>query len=291
MKKQQSSLTAEGIALVRAMESEKPADERICYDPYARYFVSPALALVAQLFFKIGYARRRGPGVQEFLIARARYIDDYLQACIDDGIEQLVILGAGFDSRAYRFEALKGQAKVFEVDHPATQQVKIERLKKILGALPTHVVFVPIDFESESLEKRLPECGYEKQRKTLFIWEGVVCYLPAEAVDRTLAFVANNSGAGSSIIFDYIYAAVIRGTLKRGETAAMRRNRWLTGEALVFGIEEGQIEEFLQRRGFAHIQNATSADLKVYFTGVNRGREVAPVYAIASATVKPRGVE
>lgn len=72
----------------------------------------------------------------EFLVARARYMDDFLQIYIDDGLEQLVILGAGFDSRAYRFEKLKGQVKVFEVDHPATQQAKLEKLKKYLSSFP-----------------------------------------------------------------------------------------------------------------------------------------------------------
>ena len=88
------------------------------------------------------------------IVARERYIDDYLQSCIDDGLEQLVILGAGYDSRAYRFEKLK-RVKVFEVDHPATQRVKVARLKEALGELPENVVFVPIDFTKETLERRL----------------------------------------------------------------------------------------------------------------------------------------
>jgi methyltransferase (TIGR00027 family) len=155
MKKQQSSLMAEGIAITRAMESEKPAAERLLYDPYAKYFVTPVLAFLVKFFTKIGYGERKGPGVQEFLVARTRYIDDYLQSCIDAKIEQLVILGAGYDARAYRFDSLKGRVRVFEVDHPAMQKVKVARLKRIMGALPEHVVCVPIDFDAESLETRL----------------------------------------------------------------------------------------------------------------------------------------
>ncbi len=289
MKKQQSSLTAEGIALVRALESDKPAGERICYDPYAKYLTSPALTLLMKFFFKTGYAERRGPGIREFLVARCRYIDDYLQSCIEDGIRQLVILGAGFDSRAYRFEALKGRVKVFEVDHPATQKVKIERLKKVLPVLPGHVVYVSVDFETDTLEQRLSESGYDEGLKTLFIWEGVVCYLTPEAVDGTLAFVANHSGAGSLVVFDYIYSSVVDGTVRRGEAEAMRRNARWSGEGLVFGIPEGTIKQFLEQRGFEQVQDADAGFLtKTYFTGVNQNKRVAPGYAIVHATVEPR---
>ncbi len=288
MKRNQSSLTATGIAVNRAYESSKPPGERICYDPYARQFVNPLLYHLFAFFIVIGYAERRGPGVQAFLAARDRYIDDYMEACLDNGIEQLVILGAGFDSRAYRFKSLRGRVKVFEVDHPATQGVKLEKVKKILGAIPDYVVYVPIDFNKETLGERLYGCGYDKRRKTLFIWQGVTPYLTPEAVDNTLAFVANNSGAGSSIVFDYMYAAALKARHKRGEVASMQRYRGMTGEGLTFGIEEGTVEEFLSQRGFYRVKNVTAEDLKrLYFTGVNQKRQVAPIYAIVSATVKP----
>lgn len=289
MKKRQSSVTAEGIALVRAMESERPANERICYDPYAKYFSSSALMLLARFFLKIGYAEKRGPGAYEFLVTRCRHIDEYLQSSLAKGIQQLVILGAGYDSRAYRFEALKRGIKVFEVDHPATQAKKVERLIKVFRALPDHVVYVPVDFQTQTLEEQLCGSGYEAHAKTLFIWEGVIEYLTPEAVDRTLAFVTNRSGAGSSIIFDYVYASVIEGRVKRGEAASMARSSRFTGEGLVFGIEEGTIEEFLSQRGFHQVQNATSRELdRLYLTGANQGRHVAPVYAVVNATVRPR---
>jgi methyltransferase (TIGR00027 family) len=213
-------------------------------------------------------------------------VDDYLHECLVAGIEQLVILGAGLDSRAYRIKGLEGRVKVFEVDHPATQAVKLAKLKRILGELPAHVTYVPIDFDAESLDK-LFDFGYNRQGKTLFIWEGVVYYLTAEAVDQTLSFVSRNSGAGSSIIFDYVYASALTAAQKRAEIVRMRRAQRYTGEGLVFGIEEGQIEAFLQARGYAQIRNMSSADLKeVYLTGVNQTRAIAPIYAIVHATVR-----
>jgi len=221
-----------------------------------------------------------------FLVARCRYMDDYLQKCIEDGIQQLVILGAGLDSRAYRFEQLVGHVKVFEVDHPATQLVKQDKLRKIFGSLPEQATYVPVDFNEETLQK-LFEYGYDRKLKTLFIWEGVVHYLTAEAVDRTLDFVVKNSGSESSIVFDYIFLSALTANHQRREVERMQRARRFTGEGLTFGIEEGKVEEFLSRRGFTHIHNMTGADLKkMYFTGINQSRAVAPVYAIVSATVK-----
>ncbi len=281
--KRRASITAEGIAYVRAFESSKPAGERICDDPLARRLISPAFYLLGKLF--IGYGESRAPGVVGFLAVRCRYIDDYLVQCIQAGIEQVVIMGAGLDSRAYRTPGLAGRVRVFEVDQPATQQVKVDKLKKVLGSIPQHVTFVPIDFNEESLDKLFAH-GYRRDARTLFIWEGVVYYLTAEAVDKTLAFIAGNSGPGSSIIFDYVYASALVAA-ERGEIKRMRRARRWTGEGLTFGIEEGQVEAFLEARGFVDIHNATTDDLKrAYFTGPNQARSVAPIYAIVHATVK-----
>lgn len=289
MKQNKASTTAAGIALARAIESEKPANERVCYDPLARYFVGRVFYRFAKFFVDTGYSNRRGPGVMEFLIARARYLDDYVQSCLDEGLEQLVILGAGYDSRAYRLEKLiAGLVRVFEVDHPATQQMKREKLQEALGRLPAYVVYVPIDFTQETLEKRLPECGYDPQAKTLFTWEGVTYYLTPDAVDSTLAFVAGHSGPGSSIIFDYMYTSLLDGTVKHGEVSSMGRYRRFTGEGLVFGIPEGTIEAFLEQRGFHQVRNVDADWLKkTYFTGVNERRQVATGYTIVLATVKP----
>ena len=277
-------MTAQGIAIARVLESSKPAGERICFDPLAHQLISPFYYILGKLF--AGYGERKGPGVIGFLVARCRYIDDYLQECIEVGIQQLVILGAGLDSRAYRFEKLKDHIKVFEIDHPATQLVKKNKLRKIFGNLPEHVTYVPVDFNKETLHK-IFDFGYNRKLKTLFIWEGVVHYLTAEAVDRTLEFVANNSGAGSSIVFDYLYLSALNAAHKRREIERMQRARMFTGEGLTFGIEERKVEEFLRKRGFTRIQNVTSEDLKkAYFNGVNQLRAIAPIYAIVHANVK-----
>ncbi len=283
MKKTQISVTAQGIALMRALEFEKPEAERICNDPLAGKFIHPLFYWFGKRF--AGSAERKSPGVVGSMTARCRYMDDSLSEALAGGVAQLVILGAGLDSRAYRFDELKGRVRVFEVDHPATQSAKIERVIKVLGSAPDHVTFVPIDFNKEDLRK-LISAGYNPAKKTFYIWEGVTPYLTAEAVDNTLAFVAHNSAPGSSIVFDYLYASALTAKERRGEIKRLEQARRFTGEGLVFGIEAGRIGEFLRARGFDRIVDVTAEDLHAkYFTGANRARVIAPIYAIAQATV------
>ena len=286
MKDKQSSLTASGIAVARAVESEKAQGVRICYDPYAVKFLNPWFYHFMRFFIDTGYAERAGAGVQGFLVARCRYMDDFLEDSLKHGMQQLVILGAGYDSRAYRFEQLKLGSKVFEVDHPATQQDKMKKAKKALGKLPQHVAYVGVDFNQETLEERLLACGYEEHQRTLFIWEGVVMYLSAQAVDAILSLIAHHSGPGSQVVFNYIYTVLMDGSVRHGEVSRMRRARRFSGEGLTFTIPEGMVKDFLAGRGFVNISDVSGEDLhQRYFSGMNARRKVAWGYGIASGEV------
>jgi methyltransferase (TIGR00027 family) len=221
-----------------------------------------------------------------FLTARDRYMDDYLSECLEQGFDQLVILGAGYDSRAYRFEALLKSMRVFEVDHPATQKNKLDGVKKIFGRLPEHVAYVGVDFNQQKLEDRLAAHGYDPHAKTVFIWQGVTYYLEPAAVDSTLAVIAQHSAPGSSVVFDYIDVSLLNAPAHHKEVKSMRRYRGLTGEDLSFGIPVEQIEPFLTLRGFAQVRNIRSNELKaLYFSGKNQARNVMSGYAIVSAVV------
>ena len=138
------------------------------------------------------------------------------------------------------------------------------------------------------MRSRLLECGYNEGLKTLFIWQGVTQYLTPAAVDDTLAFVAGCSGPGSSIIFDYMDATLLRGAPRHGEVRNMRRYRGLTGEGLAFGIPIATIESFLEERGFTQVKNADHVTLEAAYYGGSRPRRVADGYAIVSAVVRPR---
>ena len=280
MRQNQSSVTAMGIAIARAVESEKPANERICYDPYARQFVPAWIFRLLGFFIKSGYAELRGPGVNGFLVARERYIDDVLQNFLNEGLQQLVILGAGYDSRPYRFD-LQGGVKTFEVDHPVTQADKLAKVQRIFGKIPEHIIYVPVDFNTQALSERLLSSGYAPGLLSLFIWQGVTMYLTPAAVDTTLAFVVDSAAPSSAIVFDYVYQAVLDGTQKQSEISNMRRYRFMTGEGLTFGIPEGTVREFLQVRGFKQAKDITTGELKaVYFYGKNAGRKVTGGYGI-----------
>jgi len=272
------------MALVRAIESQRPQGERICYDPYARALVNSISFTLSKWVIDSGIYERMSKGAIEFITARERYIDDFLTANLGEGLDQVVILGAGFDTRAYRIAGIE-KTRVFEIDHPDTQDTKLKRLKKVIDPLPAHVTFVPVDFNTQTLGERLAGSGYNEQGKTLFIWQGVTVYLTAQGVDSTLAFIANHSGPGSAVIFDYFYNETLRDT-SRSEVRMMRRAARVTGEGYLFGIDQGQVEPFLTRRGFRDVRNIASEDLKqLYFTGPNARRVIPTGVAIASARV------
>jgi methyltransferase (TIGR00027 family) len=164
---------------------------------------------------------------------------------------QIVLLGAGYDTRAYRFEAFTQGTKIFELDSPRTQIRKKACLKKAKINVSSNIVFVPIDFNIDSLKDVLEDAGYQEYQKTLFIWEGVSYYLEAESVDATLSLVRQNSNHESLIAFDY--------TISLSEEAlkdhygvkefSQSMKEYHSNEELLFSIEKNQIAAFLEQRG------------------------------------------
>jgi methyltransferase (TIGR00027 family) len=283
MKFNRASMTAQGIALIRALESNKPEDERVAYDPLAVKFIPGWLWAMGRFFDSTGYSERRGPGVVGFIAARERTIDEVLRSALLNGANQGVILGAGYDSRAYRMEEMK-TARVFEVDLPATQDMKVARLREILPKIPTNVTFVPVDFNTQTLEDRLLSSGYDPSARTVFVWQGVVYYLQPEAVDATLGFITRFSAPGSTLIFDYADESYLHG----GHSEIRNTNRYgrATGEQLKFAIPDGGLDKFLSDRGFRVAANYRAADMhRMYFTGKREKRTISPGYGIAVAEI------
>ena len=271
--------------MLRAIEARRPETVRICYDPYARAMIPGGISyFLSEMVVRSGLYERIAPGAMAFVAGRERYIDDLLKAGLKEGLDQVVILGAGFDTRAYRIAGIE-KARVFEIDAPATQAVKLERLKRVIDPLPGHVTFLPVDFNTQILGDRLESGGYNARGKTLFIWQGVTYFLTPEGVDNTLSFIAHHSGLGSAVVFDYFYNETLRDT-RRSDVKMMRRAARMTGEEYMFGIDQGQVEEFLTRRGFHDVHNVTLEDLRhVYFAGPNNRRVIPTGLAIASAKV------
>lgn len=289
MKASRSSKTAEQMALSRALESRKAPGERICFDPFAERFLGPGykLALLARPL-RDGVERqieRLFAGHHWYVIARTRYFDDFLQQQLAGGAEQLVVLGAGYDSRAQRFADRLGQAAVFEVDHPATSAAKAAKVRQLLGGARNPVTYVPVDFNVEKLADRLRQSGYQDGRKTVFLWEGVTPYLSAAAVDEVLAFIRSSAAAGSAVLFDYVIQSLLEGRCEmrgaRNEFEKMSRS----AEPLTFGIAEGHAAAFLAARGFREVVDVGAAELQARYFSSYPERYIKPWWRMVYATV------
>jgi methyltransferase (TIGR00027 family) len=187
--------------------------------------------------------------MSNLMIIRTRYMDERLLQAIRNGIAQFVILGAGLDTRPYRFaEQLKGK-KVFEVDYQSTQELKKRRLKEILGVLPEHVSFTEIDFKKDSLSEVLSTAGYRRNEKSFFIWEGVSMYLPESAVRATLNAISADAAAGSSLVMDFAERAAIQLFAK---SPKLSQHKYTThwGEPWIFGVPDMRESDFFRECGF-----------------------------------------
>jgi len=204
-------------------------------------------------------------GIYEYVIARTKFIDDVFEDSIKQGIEQIVLFGAGFDTRAIRFADINIHTKIFELDTIYTQTAKIEQFKKRNILLPKNTIFIPIDFHVDSITEKLAANGFNRNKTTLFILEGIIQYLKAEVVDELFKLLYELSVPGSRVVFDYIYASVLRkenscyGEKDIYKKVNSAREPWL------FGIEKGEIEEFVSQYKFNVIQDLDPETLENMF--------------------------
>lgn len=292
MKEGKPSFSAEVIAAMRALESRRPEGLRICYDPYAKHLIRPTFKYLAQskIVSKAGlaYIDKKGPGLRAGIAARTRYIDDIVKQEIANGIEQIVILGAGLDMRGVRLKELHDK-RVFEVDFPATQLYKLNKLKRLKQVPNQHITYVQIDFNKDDLSQVLINAEYNSNEKTLFIWEGVTMYLNESAVDDTLNIVSQNQARGSSIYFDFLLKSVLDGTCDYPEAINVRETGSFNGggvERYTFAIDGNKLESFLTQRGFTMIEEMRGKTLqKRYFHGKNSDRYVFRICGFVHAKI------
>src|SRR5207249_5178463 len=167
---------------------------------------------------------------------------------VADGAAQVVILGAGFDTRAYRFADLLRNKKVFEVDYRSTQEVKKRRLAEASIPTPAHVHFAEIDFKKDVLRDVLGNAGYQPADKTFFIWEGVSMYLTEDAVHETLRTISRYSAPGSSLVMDFAGRAMIE-LLQNFPELSQHNYTTHWGEPWIFGLPDTREREFFQECG------------------------------------------
>lgn len=273
MKEDQASRTAEYVALFRAIESGRPPSKRLFNDPLAISFLRPSLRLLVHLsrppfvgkIIPFLIDTKGAIGARPAGIARTRLIDEKLIEAIKKGTRQIVILGAGYDTRAYRIEGIE-QAEVFELDHPNTSKAKREKLKKQLGILPNRVNFVPADLNHQSLEDVLAATSFNRELKTFFIWEGVTNYLTAAAVDaafRSMRKLATNV----TIVFTYVDKAVIENSERFEGTAELKQVLADAGERWTFGFNPADLKAYLAERRLSLLEDIGSVTFRRHYFG------------------------
>ena len=273
------SRSAERVAAFRAAESMLPEDQRVCYDPYAIRFTDPD-----RLDKLTEYVDLHFPGLRNYIAARARHFDDVITLAAKTGLQQLVILGAGYDTRAYRIDEIRGRVQVFELDHPDTQQVKKEKIAEIFRELPRDVVYVPVDFETQDFGRRLLESGYSPEKKTLFVMEGLIMYLTPETVDAVLSFIVHNSGRNSAVLFDYPAGSGNTGSPSGKTKEDLMSHAARGGEPFRFFMPKEGPGEFLRARGFSRLRITTGEEYRgLYFNRAKEGRELRTVSAFVYA--------
>jgi methyltransferase (TIGR00027 family) len=261
------SATAEIVCAERAAETLRPPGRRLIDDPYAKYFLTTGTYRFLTASRLTAAVARRGfnriyPGYMAIVLLRNRWYEAALARALADGVEQIVLLGAGYDTTSLRLGL--GGATLFEVDAPPTQQAKREVIRR--QGLPDHAVrYVPCDFERDTLSARLHENGFDMQARSLVAWWGVSFFLSEDAVHKTMADVASLTAPGSRFVFDYLDPGVVDGTTvfrgaRRARAAVARR-----GEPYRFGLTRDEAGQLLTSFGFDVEQNLSVTELAQLF--------------------------
>lgn len=289
---QQPSETAMIVTFYRALAAYDEREEIKGHDFLAEKFLAEDRKNIIKDPAARTWLIKNPPGMYEYFIARTAYFDKIVEEALQGKIPQIAFLGAGYDSRAYRFKDYIESTMIFEIDAPTTQQRKKELLQKAGILTPEQLIFVSCDFNKASLQEVLLRAGFDKNKKTLFIWEGVTFYLLPKAVDDTLSFIKSNSPIGSTVCFDYASSSPsgLNGYGVKELKAGMKSN--FPGEATPFSLEDGQIRSFLSERGFTIVEHLTTKDMeRKYLTlrdGSSGGR-VTEMFCFVKATVSSVG--
>jgi methyltransferase (TIGR00027 family) len=264
------SATAEITCAQRAAETLLPDDRRLLDDPYARHFlrtramrVRCATPTAARLTLSV--FDRRYPGFMAVVLLRQRWYEEVLASALADGIDQVVLLGAGYDTTSLRLDL--GGARLFEVDAAPTQDAKRSAMTR-LGLRPAaDVTYVACDFERDDLPAALAAAGFDATAPSLVVWYGVSFFLSEQAVRQTVEDVARTSAPGSRFLWDYLDADVVSGTTpfvgaRRARAAVARR-----GEPYTFGLAAGEERALLEPAGFDVRDHVRIRDLAQRYGG------------------------
>jgi methyltransferase (TIGR00027 family) len=264
LKVERSGGGAQAMVLSRALESSRPRADRLFEDRLARGLLRPPARLLFHLIRMplIGASMLRlsdvlAPGVRGFTVGRTRYIDDALAAALGEGLDQVVILGAGYDSRAHRIPGI-ASTRVFELDLPHIHADKRERVSRLLDKAPDHVAFVPIDFETQKLAEVLQSAGFRQGRRTFFVCEGVTEHISAEATDRIFRYVASAAISESRIAFTYLDRRLLDGSRRFPGTRMHVSHSGFSLRSLA--LDPRRLRPYLSERGLELIEDVAGAE-------------------------------
>ena len=282
MKDDRGSRTAERVAERRAAHQllDKPP---VFEDPLALTILDPAAASRIRANPLDQESSRLSPFLRAAFAVRSRFAEDELGLAVDSGVRQYVVLGAGFDTFAYR-NPYAGLL-VFEVDHPATQEIKRRRLAEAGIAVPAELVYVPIDFARRSLAEALADAGFRSDAPAFFSWLGVVPYLERPAIEATLRFVGSLP-RGTAIVFDYGRSPSSLNFVGRMIFERMASRVAAVGEPWKTFFEPEELHAILHDAGFSTLEDLGPSALNArYFTGRADGLRVGEMLHIINAAI------
>jgi methyltransferase (TIGR00027 family) len=264
MQNGQPSRTALAAAIQRAAHQSLDGG-RIFNDPVARLVLGPE----ADALIDAASADPAQRQMRIFMAARSRFAEDCLAAAVSRGVRQAVILGAGLDTFALRNPHAALGLRVFEVDHPATQAWKRQRMLEANLAVPSTLTFAPVDFTRQSLAEELAAAGFQTNQPAFFCWLGVVPYLRREAISALLQFIA--SLPGSEVVFDYSEPLENYSSARRANVAAVAERTAAIGEPWLSYFDPAEIAKDLRNHGFDELEDLGLADIAVRYLGAAKG--------------------
>jgi methyltransferase (TIGR00027 family) len=273
------SRTAEWTCICRAASSLETNACLKSGDTVAlKILPQPIRSLIQNPVYRSFHCRYGVPkGIYPYIIARTKFMDAAYELAILEKYDRIVLLGAGFDSRAIRFPAVDGRTRVYEFDSIHTQRTKLAMYRRSYIPLPGYVEFEAIDFEKESLSNRLEASGFEKGRRCLFLMEGVSMYLEPTAVHAAFRSMAEYMGPNSRVAFDYVYSDVLRHEKQHyGETQILKSVSRVN-EAWQFGIEKDAVGKFLSNYDLRLVDHLTARDMEDRYFRDDQGKTIGQV--------------
>ncbi len=268
MSNQKPSKTAFYNALHRALAYKMVNNETLGKDNLAKIFL-PGYYRFFLNFTNIQKSTKRKldnafPGLNAYVTARTAFFDQLFTDALIENIPQIIILGAGYDSRPYRYVELNTNTHIFELDIPITQSNKKKCLKKAGIKIPEQVTFVPIDLNQVTLAFALGSSGFQNSKKTLFLWEGASYYLDPESVEKIINFFSSLTHKGNLLALDYMISINDENADEfygaRAFFQSMREEH--SDEALRFSINEEEIIAYLDQRGLNLVEHMDPEEIE-----------------------------